>query len=74
MTLFQCSGCDNYSSGFGYTYLQHRQLDAKCGALSDSINHESHPCRLYFSFGEKTCDACGGDSYYTFSCDDCKYV
>lgn len=77
MMSFCCSMCYSFSSGFKYTDFKGFDIDATCGALSETIIHECHPCRLYYKFDKNMmCVACGEYPirWSTFSCDDCKFV
>ncbi|KAH0901297.1 hypothetical protein HID58_040800 [Brassica napus] len=69
-----CNMCEEYSEGFKYTDFQYFSFDVKCGTLSDSIIHESHPCTLYYNNGKRMkCASCNKWDNQFFSCDDCSF-
>ncbi|KAF8087269.1 hypothetical protein N665_0593s0030 [Sinapis alba] len=70
-----CRMCGKFVEGFTYTDFQFLSIDVKCGTLSESIIHESHPCTLYYNkMKSRKCASCNHSGYGLFSCDDCSFA
>ncbi|EOA18194.1 hypothetical protein CARUB_v10006673mg [Capsella rubella] len=75
--IYVCSACQYIFQGFHYKSDDGNIiLDVRCGSISDSFAHESHPLHsLYINYSteEKICNACGDKTTMVLSCEDCGY-
>ncbi|WZZ69985.1 hypothetical protein YC2023_081355 [Brassica napus] len=69
---YQCGLCNQFFTGFKYEFGPYVTIDVRCALISDSLDHESHPHRLYYStLNYRRCSRCEDKTHHIFSCDEC---
>ncbi|KAF3591112.1 hypothetical protein DY000_02020319 [Brassica cretica] len=69
---YQCGLCNQFFTGFRYEFGPYVTIDVRCASISDSLDHESHPHRLYYStLNYRRCSRCEDKTHHIFSCDEC---
>ncbi|XP_075512654.1 uncharacterized protein LOC142548222 [Primulina tabacum] len=81
LSLFECSSCNRYCNGFGYSYSEHDSVvdDLACSFSPRVIEHDSHkqhPLVLTYPDSNMTIwvSCCGKSCRYVYHCGVCNFM